>query len=33
MLIGKEVIRYHCDIEIALRCGVEKRGKTFLEFD
>jgi len=33
MIIDKEVIRYHCDIEKALNCGIEGRDITFAEFD
>jgi len=29
----KELIMYHCDIEKALRCGIEKRNLTQAEWD
>jgi len=29
----KELIMYHCDIEKALRCGIEKRNLTQEEWD
>ena len=33
MLIGEEVIIYHCDVLTALRCGLENRGILPHEFD
>jgi hypothetical protein len=33
MLIGTDVIRYHCDILVGLCCGLENRGITTFEFD
>jgi len=32
-IINNETIIYHCDIEKALYCGVEKRDLTFSEWD
>jgi hypothetical protein len=28
-----QVVMYHCDIELALRCGIEKRGIRGYEMD
>jgi len=33
MIIDNETIRYHCDIEKALRCGVESRDPYPWEWD
>lgn len=33
MLIGQNVIHYHCDIINALRCGTENRDLTLMEGD
>ncbi len=33
MLINGEFITYHCDLRLALYCGVEKRGVRPFEFD
>lgn len=33
MLKGKEIIRYHCDIEKALLCGIENRDPYSWEWD
>jgi hypothetical protein len=33
MLKGNEVIMYHCDIELAIRCGIEKRNVRGYEMD
>lgn len=32
-LIDNEVVNYHCDIELAIRCGLENRKPTAYEFD
>ena len=31
--IDGEMVIYHCDIDLALRCGLENRNPTILEFD
>jgi hypothetical protein len=33
MIIDKEVINYHCDIELALHCGMENRSPKAHEID
>ena len=33
MLMEGQVLNYHCDIELALRCVIENRGKTIDEWD
>jgi len=33
MVIDGQTIIYHCDIEKALLCGIEKRGLYFYEWD
>lgn len=33
MIEGGNVINYHCDVLKAIRCGIEKRGLTFSEWD
>lgn len=33
MIIDGDVINYHCDIELALRCVIEDRDKTLDEWD
>ena len=33
MMIDDEIVMYHCDIEKALRCGVENRNLRNLELD
>lgn len=33
MLIDGNIIQYHCDIELALVCGIEKRNIRPSEFD
>ena len=33
MVIGDEIINYHCDVEKALRCGLENRDLTIGEWD
>lgn len=33
MVINGETIIYHCDIELALTCGLNNRQKTEAEFD
>jgi hypothetical protein len=31
--VDNEIVIYHCDIEKALRCGIENRNLNSLEFD
>lgn len=33
MLIDGEIITYHCDVLMAIRCCLENREQTFAEFD
>lgn len=33
MVIDNEIINYHCDVELALRCGLENRDPRPLEWD
>jgi len=33
MLVDNDVIRYHCDILVGLRCGLENREITTFEWD
>jgi hypothetical protein len=33
MIIDGEILNYHCDIELALRCMLENRDKTLEEWD
>lgn len=33
MIIDNEIITYHCDIDKAIRCGVENRNLTQAEWD
>ncbi|TXG80220.1 MAG: hypothetical protein E6R13_08410 [Spirochaetes bacterium] len=33
MIIEGEILNYHCDIELALRCVIEDRDKTLDEWD
>jgi len=33
MLIGEDIITYHCDLELALRCGIENRNMYVWEWD
>ena len=33
MMIDEKIIIYHCDIEVALRCGIENRNPTLGEWD
>jgi len=33
MMIDNEMIIYHCDVELALRCGLENRDPTAFEWD
>lgn len=33
MVIGNEVISYHCDVLVALKCGTENRGILPHEWD
>lgn len=33
MIVEREVINYHCDVELALRCCIEKRDKSPYEWD
>jgi len=33
MMINNEYITYHCDVEKALRCGIENRRLKTLEWD
>lgn len=33
MMVNKEMVIFHCDIEKALRCGIENRGLYAEEWD
>lgn len=33
MMKDGEIIIYHCDIELAIRCGLQNRNPTNLEWD
>lgn len=33
MMMDREIVHYHCDIEKAIYCGVEKRNLTVGEWD
>lgn len=33
MIIEGQILNYHCDIELALRCVIENRDKTLDEWD
>jgi hypothetical protein len=33
MVKDNQILNYHCDIELALRCIIEKRDKTSIEWD
>lgn len=33
MVMNKEIITYHCDIELAIRCGTENRNPKSYEWD
>lgn len=33
MVIEGQILNYHCDIELALRCVIENRDKTLEEWD
>ena len=33
MVRGGKVINYHCDVELALRCGLENRDPNVFEWD
>lgn len=33
MVENNKIINYHCDVLKAIRCGIEKRGLTFSEWD
>lgn len=33
MMIDDQIVIYHCDIEKALRCGLQNRSLNFYEFD
>lgn len=32
-VIDEQIIKYHCDVVTAIRCGLEGRDRTFLEWD
>lgn len=33
MIMDGQILNYHCDIELALRCVIENRDKTLEEWD
>ena len=33
MIVEGQILNYHCDIELALRCIIENRDKTLEEWD